>query len=108
MSIAEIAAVEAGFLAPTWQTSVASQQNAQDIVPATQSGFADLLVSGLQAVDQQVSAANTAVANFALGADLPPHQVVMALEQARMSLQFALQVRSRLVEGYQELMRMQL
>jgi flagellar hook-basal body complex protein FliE len=112
MSLVEIAAVEPGFLSPTWQTgftsTLASQPDPQGFAPAPQSGFADLLVSGLQAVDQQVSAANTAVADFALGADLPPHQVVMALEQARMSLQFALQVRSRLVEGYQELMRMQL
>lgn len=112
MSVAEIAAVEPGFLAPAWHNGftppLASLQNPRDIEPAMQSGFADLLVSGLQDVDQQVRAADTAVADFALGADLPPHQVVMALEQARMSLQFALQVRSRLVEGYQELMRMQL
>jgi flagellar hook-basal body complex protein FliE len=104
MSITEIAAHEPGFLAPTWQTGL----TASPVSPGTQPGFGALLADGLQSVDTQLSTANAAVADFALGADLPPHQVVMALEQARMSLQFALQVRSRLVEGYQELMRMQL
>ncbi|RZF29084.1 hypothetical protein EVC45_14840 [Paraburkholderia sp. UYCP14C] len=103
MSIAEIAALEPGFLAPTWQTgltpSLASQVQ-PGLGASTQSGFGALLVDGLQSVDTQLSTANAAVTDFALGADLPPHQVVMALEQARMSLQFALQVRSRLVEGY--------
>lgn len=99
MNVAEATAIQSGFLAPTWQSNLT--QHAQQ-------NFASMLVSGLQHVDQSVSAANNAVVDFALGKDLPPHQVMMALENARMSLQFALQVRSRLVEGYQELMRMQL
>jgi flagellar hook-basal body complex protein FliE len=99
MNVAEIAGVQAGFLAPTWHSSL--PQHAQ-------AGFGGLLLAGVQQVDHAVSAANGAVTDFALGKDLPPHQVIMALEDARMSLQFALQIRSRLVEGYQELMRMQL
>ncbi|MBB5447939.1 MULTISPECIES: flagellar hook-basal body complex protein FliE [unclassified Paraburkholderia] len=111
MSIAVIPALEPGFLAPTWQTGLApslASQVEQGLGATTQPGFGALLVDGLQSVDTQVSTANAAIADFALGADLPPHQVMMALEQARISLQFALQIRSRLVEGYQELMRMQL
>ncbi|WP_322026140.1 flagellar hook-basal body complex protein FliE [Burkholderia sp. BCC1977] len=71
-------------------------------------GFADWLSDGVTRVDHAVVAADRAVAGFALDGSTPPHQVMMALEEARMSLQFALQVRARLVEGYQELMRMQL
>ncbi|WP_246797496.1 flagellar hook-basal body complex protein FliE [Burkholderia perseverans] len=71
-------------------------------------GFADWLVSGATQVDRSAALADDAVARFALDGSVPPHQVMLALEEARMSLQFALQVRSRLVEGYQELMRMQL
>jgi flagellar hook-basal body complex protein FliE len=88
-----------GFLPPTWASPTS---------PTSPSSFDALLTSAVQHVDHAVQAANTSVADFALGNDLPPHQVMLALEQARMSLQFALQVRSRLVEGYQELMRMQL
>ncbi|KGB98691.1 flagellar hook-basal body complex protein FliE [Burkholderia cepacia] len=100
MSVAEISAVQPGFLTPAWQSSLPG--------PAAAPGFGSMLMAGLQSVDRSVSSADAAVTDFALGKDLPPHQVVMALENARMSLQLALQVRTRLVEGYQELMRMQL
>ncbi|SDI72463.1 flagellar hook-basal body complex protein FliE [Paraburkholderia phenazinium] len=99
MNVAEISAAQSAFLAPTWQSSLAQHP---------QQGFGEMLVSGAQQVDTSVAAANSAVLDFALGKAVPPHQVMMALEDARLSLQFALQVRSRLVEGYQELMRMQL
>ncbi|AMM13153.1 hypothetical protein AX768_02525 [Burkholderia sp. PAMC 28687] len=99
MNVAEIAGVQAGFLAPTWQSSLPQHP---------QAGFGGMLLAGVEQTDHTVTAANGAVTDFALGKDLPPHQVVIALEEARMSLQFALQIRSRLVEGYQELMRMQL
>lgn len=73
-----------------------------------QPGFASMLEGGVSEVERRVRVAEEGVANFATGADIPPHQVMLALEDARLSLQFALQVRTRLVEGIQELMRMQL
>ena len=87
------------FLPPTWASSLS---------PTSTSPFGAMLTSALQHVDHAVQTADASMADFALGSDLPPHHVVLALEEARMSLQFALQVRSRLVESYQELMRMQL
>ena len=48
------------------------------------------------------------VRRFALGDAIPVHQVTYALEEARMSVELALQVRSRLVEAYRDLMNMQL
>lgn len=73
-----------------------------------QIGFGEMLMSGAMKADANLKVADQAMQAFALGGDIPPHQVMLALEEARMSLHFALQVRSRLVEGYQELMRMQL
>ncbi|KAK47795.1 flagellar hook-basal body protein FliE [Caballeronia jiangsuensis] len=70
--------------------------------------FGAMLVEGAEHVDQAVRTSSAAVSAFALNADVPPHQVMLALEDARLQLQFALQVRSKLVEGYQELMRMQI
>jgi flagellar hook-basal body complex protein FliE len=35
------------------------------------------------------------------------HHVMLALEEAKLSLQMALQVRNKVVEGYQEILRMQ-
>jgi flagellar hook-basal body complex protein FliE len=36
------------------------------------------------------------------------HDVMISMEQARMNLMFMVEVRNRVVEAYQELMRMQL
>lgn len=98
MSGIEIAAIDAGFLAPTWQTSVMRE--------ATQS-FADVLVRGVDGVNEALQAADTAVVASAVDGSEPPHQVMLAMEEARLAFQLALQVRNHVVEGYQELMRMQ-
>ena len=70
--------------------------------------FGALLSRGIAAVDAKVANADALVARFAIDDSVPVHQVTMALEEARLSVEFAMQVRARLVEGYKELMNMQL
>ncbi len=81
-------------------------------LPSAQSpqgaGFGELLMQGLRGVDAKLNAADNLVARFAVDDDIPVHQVTMALEEARLSVDLAMQVRGRLVEGYRELMNMQL
>lgn len=79
--------------------------------PAAQparTGFGDMLMSGLHAVDGKLETAEQLVRRFAVDDTIPVHQVTIALEQARLSVELAMQVRTRLVEGYRELMNMQL
>jgi flagellar hook-basal body complex protein FliE len=45
---------------------------------------------------------------FISGEDLNIHEVMLITEEAKMSLQLAVQVRNKLVEAYQEINRMQL
>lgn len=71
-------------------------------------GFASLLISGLNQADARVATANDLVRRFALDDNVPLHQVTYALEEARLSVELAMQVRARLVESYRELMNMQL
>lgn len=71
-------------------------------------GFGDVLMSGLRAVDTRLETAEQLVRRFAVDDSIPVHQVTIALEQARLSVELAMQVRTRLVEGYRELMNMQL
>lgn len=99
-AIAALTAAQSGlFAAPATSPATAA--------PTGQS-FGSMLLANAMHADAAVQSAEQAVASFALNGETPPHQVMMALEEARMSLHFALQVRNRLVEGYQELMRMQL
>lgn len=104
MSIDAIAALSAA------QAAVAAPQAAAAAAapPAAGQDFGSMLLANVMHSDASVQAAESAVQAFALDGQAPPHQVMLALEEARMSLHFALQVRNRLVEGYQELMRMQL
>lgn len=72
------------------------------------SDFESLLAHGIAAVDAKVAHADAMVAQFAIDDSIPVHHVTVALEEARLSVEFAMQVRARLVEGYKELMNMQL
>ena len=77
-------------------------------IQAPNVSFSQMLLSGVSGVDHRVQQADAMAKAFALDDSVPLHQVTFALEQARLSMELMLQVRSHLVEGYQELMRMQL
>ncbi|WP_269078436.1 flagellar hook-basal body complex protein FliE [Xanthomonas arboricola] len=55
----------------------------------------------MQTADQQLRA-------MAAGQEVAPHDLMISLEEARMHLTLLSEVRNKLVEGYQELSRMQL
>jgi flagellar hook-basal body complex protein FliE len=78
--------------------------------PATPNSgsFASLLTEGLKSTETKVARADAMVKAFALDDSVPVHQVTYALEEARLSVELAMQVRSRLLDGYRELMNMQL
>lgn len=71
-------------------------------------GFAATLRSGLATMETRLAEADTLVRRFALGDEIPMHRVTYALEEARLSVELAMQVRGRLLDGYRELMGMQL
>jgi len=79
--------------------------------PAASGGsgsFSSMLLDGVASVDRKMAAADAQVRAFAIDDSIPVHQVTFALEQAKLSLELMLQVRSRMVEGYQQIMGMQL
>ena len=72
------------------------------------SSFGSMLLDGLDAADGKINAADQLVRRLVLDDDVSIHQVTFALEQARLSVQLATQIRLRLIEGYQQLMNMQI
>lgn len=70
--------------------------------------FGEVLMSGLRNVDAKLANADALTRQFAVDDSVPVHQVTMALEEARLSVELAMQVRTRLLDGYRELMNMQL
>jgi flagellar hook-basal body complex protein FliE len=68
--------------------------------------FADWLGQGVQSVNQDIQAADQAVRQLAVGETDNLHQVMISLSKAQTSFELAVQVRNRLLEGFQEIMRM--
>jgi len=69
--------------------------------------FGDFLQHAIESVSAQEQAAQATTAQFMVGqADVS--QVMIASEQAQLSLQLTTQIRNRVVEAYQDIMRMQL
>lgn len=62
----------------------------------------------MEALDQRIATANDLVRQFAVDDSVPVHQVTLALEEARLAVELAMQVRTRMVETYREFITMQL
>ena len=79
-----------------------------DPPPTPAIGFGDLFARGMKNVEDKVQTADLMVRKFALDDSVPIHQVTIALEEARIAVDLALQVRSQLIEAYREVMNTQL
>ncbi len=74
----------------------------------TTKSFQTFLVESLQQVNQQQIVAEQLNEQLALGQVEHLHDVLIASEKAGLSLQMVIQIRNRVVEAYQEIMRMQI
>lgn len=95
-------AVEPLFLAPSRE--IALQPST---VPASKQDFGMWLASAVGDVNQQLVRADHGLQQLAAGETQNLHQVMIALEEARIGVQLLAQVRNRLLEAYQEVLRMQ-
>ncbi|WP_018660057.1 flagellar hook-basal body complex protein FliE [Heyndrickxia acidiproducens] len=74
---------------------------------AASATFSDLLKQSIDSVNQQQNHADMLITKLANGENVDLHQVMIAAQKAKISMQAALEVRNKAVEGYQEMMRMQ-
>jgi flagellar hook-basal body complex protein FliE len=70
--------------------------------------FGRLVTEGLQAVDRQLATSQSDLQALALGETRNLHEVMVRLEESRIAFQVVLQARNRVLEAYQDVMRMQL
>jgi len=70
--------------------------------------FLSVLQDKLDAVNEkQITSENTTSA-FISGEEVDVHKVMLDAEEAKLSLELAVQMRNKIVEAYQEINRMQL
>jgi flagellar hook-basal body complex protein FliE len=71
------------------------------------SGFDNVLGNLVKEVNAKQTNAGDAVTGLLSGQNVPLHHAMIAMEEASVSFQLMVEVRNKLLEGYQELMRMQ-
>lgn len=69
--------------------------------------FKDVFDTALQNLNKSQVKAEETIKKFLTGEIEDVHTVIIAMEEARLTMQLAVEVRNKLVEAYQELSRMQ-
>lgn len=69
--------------------------------------FADVLKSSIEKVNGLQNEADQATQDLLVGKDTNIHQVMIAVEKASLSFQMMMQVKNKIVNAYEEMMRMQ-
>lgn len=70
--------------------------------------FQNTLKESLDKLNEKQVNADNITNDFIAGKDVELHEMVLSMDEAKMSLQLAIQVRNKVVEAVQELTRMQL
>ena len=68
--------------------------------------FMDSLGSALGSLNGQLTGADASMANFASGGSADIHSVMLEMQEASIGLQTGIAVRDKLLEAYQEIMRL--
>ena len=89
------------------QLSGALVPQAQEELPGKTS-FKDTLVGLINEVDSFQKDAANVVQQFGLGEVQNIHEVMIAVEKAKISLSLLMEIRNKVIETYQEVMHMQI
>lgn len=104
-------------LPPIGAVSIAPPQGLfppDEVGPAQPAGvnpaavFGNMVSQGLAQVNDQLQISQAGLQRLATGDLQNLHQVMIQLEESRLSFQLMLQVRGRLLEAYQDVMKMQI
>ncbi len=87
---------------------VESTQSTQASGSVQGAGFGDVLNQFVGEVNQKQIASSQAVNDLISGKEIPLHQAMITMQEAGVAFQLMVEVRNKLLEGYQDLMRMQI
>lgn len=90
------------------QTPFIQNQSITKVKPENKvEGFGDMFKQALQEVNATQKESETLTNQLVTGEVQDIHEVMIASQKASLSLQLTVQVRNKVVEAYQEIMRMQ-
>ena len=91
-----------GFIAPSSEISLEPRT-----LSAQSADFSSWLVRHLSETNARLTKSDRLLQGLAAGNLDNLHHVMIALEEARLAMQLTVQVRNKMLEAYQELLRMQ-
>jgi flagellar hook-basal body complex protein FliE len=108
-TVAPAAAPAMSLAPPADPSALAAMSDLLKAQPGSSVGESmfDRLVSSLGEIDAGVARNSQAATELALGQTDNLHQVLIGAEQTRLQFELAMSMRNRMLEAYQEIMRMQ-
>jgi flagellar hook-basal body complex protein FliE len=97
-----------GGVAPTGLTQIGGATSPASDPATSGQSFIDSLGNELGQLNTQLTTTDAAMADFAAGGSSDLHTVMLQMQEASIGVKVATQVRDRLLEAYQEIMRIQL
>ncbi len=79
----------------------------KEATPGDEKGFGDFLAESLQKVDALQKDADAAAAQIARGEGLGIQEAMIAIEKSDVAFKLMMEVRQKILDAYQEVMRMQ-
>lgn len=76
--------------------------------PGNRKSFSELLASSITEVNGLQQEANTAIQNLVTGKSKNLHETMLAVEKAEIAFKTMNQIRSKVIDAYKEVMRMQI
>ena len=107
MYLQQQAAMEQARQAQAPGGDLAQQPGAVGGTNAPTGPFGQMLTEFVGEVNAKQAHSTEMVTGLLSGKDIPLHRAVIAMEEAGVAFQMMVEVRNKLLEGYQELMRMQ-
>jgi flagellar hook-basal body complex protein FliE len=94
--------------AASFQTALGLQAPVRGAVQTESQNFQQFLAGAIQQTNQLALDAEGMTKKLAVGEVSDLHQVMIAMEKSSLALQMTMQVRNKIVDAYQEIMRMQM
>jgi len=94
-------------ISPMANDEVTKVTPVMQIQQSQKTDFMDHMVNLVSDMNSTVNTADNKLKEYAVGETTNIHDVLLSIEKAKLSFELGLQVRNRLLEGYQEIMRMQ-
>ncbi|MFN3406339.1 MAG: flagellar hook-basal body complex protein FliE [Caldimicrobium sp.] len=82
--------------------------NYQKLEKGQKSDFQKIILDKIKEVDQKEKEAEKALFSLAKGEEIDPAEVALKISSADVSMKLLLKVRNKVLEAYQEIMRMQI